>query len=187
MTAPAPTFRRHVRFASAFLTQMRDVTVYLPPGYDTSGPLPVLYLHDGQNLFEPQRAFPMATSYAVEVPAGTRSASGSALAAAVKWTFDTPPPSLADKYPNGIPVRRRPVLVGSTDEQYFAARPPQVARVDVGRQHGSDQVPQVLHAVDVRKCAGDEHAIHDVIISGVEPGRNARRRSGWRGRREAIW
>jgi predicted alpha/beta superfamily hydrolase len=57
MTAPAPTLRRHPRFASAFLALERDVTVYLPPGYDqTDDPLPVLYLHDGQNLFEPERA-----------------------------------------------------------------------------------------------------------------------------------
>jgi predicted alpha/beta superfamily hydrolase len=57
MTAPAPTLRRHPRFASAFLPRERDITVYLPPGYDNlAGPLPVLYMHDGQNLFEPQRA-----------------------------------------------------------------------------------------------------------------------------------
>jgi len=57
MTAPAPTFRRHRRFASAFLAHKRDVTVYLPPGYDDAGRrLPVLYLHDGQNLFDPERA-----------------------------------------------------------------------------------------------------------------------------------
>jgi predicted alpha/beta superfamily hydrolase len=36
----------------------RQITVYLPPGYERS-PLryPVLYMQDGQNLFEPQRAF----------------------------------------------------------------------------------------------------------------------------------
>jgi predicted alpha/beta superfamily hydrolase len=57
MTAPAPTLRRHPRFASAFLSRERDVTVYLPPGYDEAAePLPVLYMHDGQNLFEPERA-----------------------------------------------------------------------------------------------------------------------------------
>jgi predicted alpha/beta superfamily hydrolase len=57
MTAPAPTFRRHLRFASAFLAHKRDVTVYLPPGYDGLGDrLPVIYLHDGQNLFEADRA-----------------------------------------------------------------------------------------------------------------------------------
>ena len=57
MTAPAPTLRRHSRFASAFLDLKRDLTVYLPPGYEQGpDPLPVLYMHDGQNLFEPDRA-----------------------------------------------------------------------------------------------------------------------------------
>jgi predicted alpha/beta superfamily hydrolase len=58
MTAlPAPTLRRHARFTSTFLTLPRDIVVYLPPGYDTSdAPCPVLYMNDGQNLFEPERA-----------------------------------------------------------------------------------------------------------------------------------
>ena len=35
----------------------RNVTIWLPPGYDTgSGRHPVLYMHDGQNLFDPARA-----------------------------------------------------------------------------------------------------------------------------------
>lgn len=57
MSAPAPTLRRHARFPSAFLTHERDITVYLPPGHGTlRTACPVLYLHDGQNLFEPERA-----------------------------------------------------------------------------------------------------------------------------------
>jgi len=36
----------------------RPVTVYLPPGYDAGeSRYPVLYMQDGQNLFEPERAF----------------------------------------------------------------------------------------------------------------------------------
>jgi predicted alpha/beta superfamily hydrolase len=37
----------------------RDVTIYLPPGYAEreSSRYPVLYVQDGQNLFEPHRAF----------------------------------------------------------------------------------------------------------------------------------
>ena len=35
----------------------RNVTVWLPPGYDASDArYPVLYMHDGQNLFDPARA-----------------------------------------------------------------------------------------------------------------------------------
>lgn len=36
----------------------RNVTVWLPPGYDASDErYPVLYMHDGQNLFEPGHAY----------------------------------------------------------------------------------------------------------------------------------
>lgn len=44
---------------SEVLGSARDVTVYLPPGYHDRSDVryPVLYMQDGQNLFEPQRAF----------------------------------------------------------------------------------------------------------------------------------
>ena len=46
-------FRMHKGFHSKFLPKDRDVIVYLPPGYKTgSERYPVLYLHDGQNLFD---------------------------------------------------------------------------------------------------------------------------------------
>ena len=46
-------------FESKILGNTRDVTVYLPPGYDDGNDrrYPVLYMQDGQNLFEPHRAF----------------------------------------------------------------------------------------------------------------------------------
>jgi predicted alpha/beta superfamily hydrolase len=62
--------RRHEQFHSAFLEHDRDVLVWLPAGYErstdvrrasdgrsTDGRYPVLYMHDGQNLFEPDTAF----------------------------------------------------------------------------------------------------------------------------------
>lgn len=50
--------RRHEQVRSAFLDHERDVLVWLPPGYDEAGRRhPVLYMHDGQNLFEPETAF----------------------------------------------------------------------------------------------------------------------------------
>ncbi len=53
-----PALRRHDRFHSAFLDDDRNVTVYLPPGYAArGGPYPVLYMHDGQNVFEDDRAY----------------------------------------------------------------------------------------------------------------------------------
>ncbi|MEZ6183924.1 MAG: alpha/beta hydrolase-fold protein [Planctomycetota bacterium] len=45
-------------FASQLLGNRRDVFVYLPPGYEAgSQRYPVLYMHDGQNLFGAQALF----------------------------------------------------------------------------------------------------------------------------------
>jgi predicted alpha/beta superfamily hydrolase len=58
MHQPDSQLRRHQRFHSEFLEHDRDVLVWLPPGYGSSGrAYPVLYMHDGQNLFEPETAF----------------------------------------------------------------------------------------------------------------------------------
>lgn len=43
-------------FASKFIAP-RQVTVWLPEGYDPAHPLPVLYMQDGQNVFEAGRAY----------------------------------------------------------------------------------------------------------------------------------
>jgi predicted alpha/beta superfamily hydrolase len=50
----------HIRgFHSEVLGNDRDITIYLPPGYNDRHDVryPVLYMQDGQNLFEPERAF----------------------------------------------------------------------------------------------------------------------------------
>ncbi len=70
MHSPENQLRRHQQFHSEYLEHDRDVLVWLPPGYDgaTAVPrtfdgrssdvrYPVLYMHDGQNLFEPETAF----------------------------------------------------------------------------------------------------------------------------------
>jgi predicted alpha/beta superfamily hydrolase len=46
-------------FVSQNLPDPRDVWVYLPPAYDENprAHFPVLYMHDGQNLFDPSLAF----------------------------------------------------------------------------------------------------------------------------------
>jgi predicted alpha/beta superfamily hydrolase len=45
-------------FESKILGNSRMITVYLPPGYQGGGTrYPVLYMQDGQNLFQPERAF----------------------------------------------------------------------------------------------------------------------------------
>jgi predicted alpha/beta superfamily hydrolase len=51
--------RFHRGIPSRFLERSRDVIVYLPPGYEEGTDLsyPVLYLQDGQNLFDAATAF----------------------------------------------------------------------------------------------------------------------------------
>lgn len=51
--------RKHERFRSRFLHNQRDLIVYTPPGYreQTARRFPVLYLHDGQNLFDGTTSF----------------------------------------------------------------------------------------------------------------------------------
>jgi len=49
----------HHSFGSGELVKKRDVSVYLPPDYYTGAErrFPVLYMQDGQNLFDPQASF----------------------------------------------------------------------------------------------------------------------------------
>jgi predicted alpha/beta superfamily hydrolase len=51
--------RIHENFGSQHLGHARNVMVYLPPGYgaDQNERYPVLYMHDGQNLYNPEDAF----------------------------------------------------------------------------------------------------------------------------------
>jgi predicted alpha/beta superfamily hydrolase len=51
--------RKYDNFRSRFLRNQRDIVVYVPPDYDQQPERrhPVLYLHDGQNLFDAATAF----------------------------------------------------------------------------------------------------------------------------------
>lgn len=61
MHVPTSTviLRTHSQFRSKVLPDARDITVFLPPGYEQARDVryPVLYMHDGQNLFDPEVAF----------------------------------------------------------------------------------------------------------------------------------
>lgn len=55
LPVPAGDIRIH-HWTSRSLHRRRPVVVHLPPGYDAdlSGGYPVLYVHDGQNIFDPK-------------------------------------------------------------------------------------------------------------------------------------
>lgn len=56
---PHPRLRLHPGFVSNHLPDARNLIVYLPPEYDEEPhrTYPVLYMQDGQNLFNPQTSF----------------------------------------------------------------------------------------------------------------------------------
>lgn len=55
---PAAPLRVLPALASPQLGSSRDILVCLPPDYDAAGPpLPVVYMQDGQNLFDPATSF----------------------------------------------------------------------------------------------------------------------------------
>jgi len=58
-STPHPRLRLHRAFRSIYLPGERDLIVYLPPSYqdDPTRAYPVLYMHDGQNLFDPRTSF----------------------------------------------------------------------------------------------------------------------------------
>ena len=59
-------------FRSHALGTTRRVSIYLPPGYDEStARYPVLYLQDGQNLFDPARAFVPGQDWGLDETAET--------------------------------------------------------------------------------------------------------------------
>jgi len=56
---PSAELRKHPNFPSRILRRRRDITVYLPPNYDEEPQrrFPILYLQDGQNLFDGATSF----------------------------------------------------------------------------------------------------------------------------------
>jgi pullulanase len=53
--------------SDGFSSHLRDIYVYIPDGYEKSKVrYPVLYMHDGQNLFDPERAYSGQTWRATE-------------------------------------------------------------------------------------------------------------------------
>jgi enterochelin esterase-like enzyme len=59
VSQPHPRVHKHAGFSSRFLPGKRDISVYVPPGYEQHSHrrFPLLILQDGQNLFDPETSF----------------------------------------------------------------------------------------------------------------------------------
>jgi len=68
-------------------------------------------------MFAPKERFPMATRYAVSIEAGVASTAGTKLAAAQRWEFTTPPPSLKANWPSDVSARRDTLIFMAFDQR----------------------------------------------------------------------
>jgi alpha-2-macroglobulin len=67
-------------------------------------------------VFKPERQFPKATDYVVEIPAGIKSNSGATLAQGEKFTFTLPAVKLTSFVPEGESVKLVPIMVAQFDQ-----------------------------------------------------------------------
>lgn len=102
-------------------------------------------------LFDPDVRFPQATTYTVEIPAGTQAAAGgAALAAAKRFSFETPPPSIVAAYPGRDTTQRLDVPMFVLFDQKID---PQAVLATISVKAGSAAVP--VQMLDAAELAGD--------------------------------
>jgi predicted alpha/beta superfamily hydrolase len=82
--------QRHHNFISQFVPYRRDLVVYLPPDYHSDERrYPVLYLHDGQNLFDPETAYVRGMDWKVDETAESLIRAGEIEALIIVGVFNT--------------------------------------------------------------------------------------------------
>ena len=95
-----PRLRRHAQFQSNILPENRDLIVYVPEGYDDGdGRYPVLYLHDGQNLFDRKTAYVPGRIWGVHETADRLIAEGAIEPLIVVGIYNTGAQRLAEYTP----------------------------------------------------------------------------------------
>src|SRR5690606_5516258 len=119
-------------------------------------------------LFDPDVRFPQATTYRVEIPAGTKSATGGVLKDSVKFTFETPPPSLEQSWPSYEPQKPDVPTVAMFDQKIDAEAVLAKVRVTA---NGAPVPVEMLDA--------DGIAQHKMLASLVEASRKAEQDGRW--------
>ncbi|HVK83048.1 MAG TPA: Ig-like domain-containing protein, partial [Kofleriaceae bacterium] len=97
-------------------------------------------------VFDPEVRFPQATTYRVEVPAGTTSATGLPLAEPKAFTFETPAPTVVSSWPTSGPQRRDAPMFVLFDQKIDAPKVLAKLAVTAG---GASQPVRMLSAAEV--------------------------------------
>lgn len=93
------------------LTSQEEAATNVPVKLTPQPPGKWRWLGTKTLIFDPQQRFPMATTYIVTVPAGTRSANGITLTTEKSWSFTTPPLSVKSSYPSKDNNHQRDALM----------------------------------------------------------------------------
>lgn len=129
------------------------ITPALPGRWQWIGARTLRFEHDPEILDR----LPMATSYAVEIPAGTKSQAGGALAEAVRFTFETPAPTLLDLSPQHGSLRLQQVFLAIFDQRIEPAAALKAISLTAGGQERR-----------IRLAASDEIDADEDIKSRIE-------------------
>ncbi|MEO8216825.1 MAG: alpha/beta hydrolase-fold protein [Acidobacteriota bacterium] len=95
-------FRKHASFRSLFLSAQRDVLIYLPPSYEEEPErrFPVLYLHDGQNVFDGATSFTPGDEWQVDESAQRMIEAGEIEPLIAVAIYNTGPERIAEYTPS---------------------------------------------------------------------------------------
>jgi len=146
------------------LGSVSDVAAQAVPARITPQPPGRWRWIDARTLkFEPTGRLPMATTFTVEVPAGTRSAAGTPLAIALRWTFSTPPARAIGGSPQPGPTRLTPILVVAFDQRIDPAAVLRSIRL---RAAGADRPVRMATAAEIAA---------DSLVKGLVEGQEAGR------------
>jgi predicted alpha/beta superfamily hydrolase len=101
-TPPHPRLRLHRAFASRYLPDARDIIVYVPPGYGDPPErrYPVLYLQDGQNLFDGRTSFIAGRTWQVREQTDTSIEAGEVEPLIIVGIYNTGDRRLAEYTPD---------------------------------------------------------------------------------------
>lgn len=111
----------HSDFASAHV-QSRNITVWLPDGYSPSveTSYPVIYAHDGQNLFEPGRAYG-GVEWGLDETAGAMMAAGDIRPAIIVGIWNTD-----ERWQEYAPQKVIESLTGETASEWLGPSLPEL-------------------------------------------------------------
>ncbi|HEU4872138.1 MAG TPA: Ig-like domain-containing protein, partial [Pyrinomonadaceae bacterium] len=93
------------------LTSMEEAARTVPLKLNPQPPGKWRWVGTKTLLFQPEVRFPMATTFVVTVPAGTRAANGSTLANEKAWSFTTPPLTVKTSFPSADSTQPRDALM----------------------------------------------------------------------------